>query len=96
MGFLRAETIMADRSPAEVPLLRVWTAFSARLAVAAASFVALLSLFHHVPVSTAALRGAVTFCALRFAARLALAALQRADASDRGASVAKGAEESRG
>ena len=87
---------MVDRSPDGVPLHHAWRAFAARLAVAAASFVALLSLFHHVPASTAALRGAVTFCALRLAARLALAALERAEASDRGARVEKGVEESRG
>jgi hypothetical protein len=87
---------MVDRSPDGVPLHHAWRAFAARLAVAAASFVALLSLFRHVPASTAALRGAVTFCALRLAARLAFAALERADALDRGAAAEAGTEESSG
>jgi hypothetical protein len=85
---------MVDRSPVEVPLHHAWRVFATRLAVAAASFVALLSLFHHVPASTAALRGAATFIALRIAARIALAALQRSEALDRGNGVQGGAEES--
>ncbi len=87
---------MADRKSVEVPLRHAWQAFSCRLAVAAASFVGLLSLLRHVPASTAALRGAVTYFVLRFAARLAGAALERAEALDRRADVRKSPGGSRG
>ncbi len=67
----------------EIPLRRTWRSFTGRLAVAGGSFVGLLSLFHHVPASTAAVRGAATYFALLVVARLGGAALGRSAALDR-------------
>lgn len=67
----------------EILLRRAWRSFSGRLAVAGGSFVGLLSLFHHVPASTAAARGAATTFAMLVIAKLGGAALQRSAALDR-------------
>ena len=67
---------MADKRPDEVALRQAWRPLSHRFAVATGSFVALVSLFHHVPVSTAALRGAGTYAAILLVARLGLWAME--------------------
>ncbi len=73
---------MADRSGGEVSLGDAWRFLSHRLAVAAGSLVALISLFHHVPVSTASMRGAAAFLAVLLLAKLGLFALERSIAFD--------------
>ena len=69
---------MVDRGSGEVPLVSAWRSLGRRVSVAGGSFVALLSLFHHVPVSTAALRGGGTWIALLLATRLGCFALEHA------------------
>ena len=76
---------MADRAPDEALLREAWRSVGHRFAVLGGSFVALLSLFHHVPVSTAALRGGSTWLAVLVVARLGLVALARAAELDRAA-----------
>ncbi len=49
--------VMVDKGPNEASLRGAWRSLGQRIAVAGGCFVALLSLFHHVPASTAALRG---------------------------------------
>jgi len=66
----------AYRASSALPLAR-------RAAVAAGCFVGLISLFHHVPVSIAALRGGATYLAVLIVGRLGLAALERSLAADR-------------
>ncbi len=66
---------MSDKSDGEIQLRHAWRSLSHRLAVAGGSFVALLSLFHHVPVSVAAMRGAAGYFALLIVSKLGLAAL---------------------
>jgi len=50
--------------------------------VVGGSFVALLALFHHTRISTAALRGGLTYLAVLLLARLGFAALQHARMMD--------------
>ena len=52
---------MVDKGPDGASLRGAWRSLGQRVAVAGGSFVALLSLFHHVPASTAALRGAAAW-----------------------------------
>ncbi len=59
------------------------------MAVAGGSFVALLSLFHHVPVTTAALRGGATWFVVLVAARIGSVALAKAAELDRAAVAAR-------
>lgn len=73
---------MTDRAWDETPLREVCRSLGHRIAVAGGSLVALLSLFHHVRVSTAALRGGSTYLALLLVARLGFAALVQARALD--------------
>lgn len=58
------------------PLLR-------RAAVAAGCFAGLISLFHHVPVSIAALRGGAALLGVLLVGKVGLAALERSLAADR-------------
>ena len=51
------DDVRVDKAADEVSLRAAWRSLGQRIAVAGGSFVALLSLFHHVPASTAALRG---------------------------------------
>ena len=74
----------------EVPLRTAWRSFHGRLAVAGGSLVGLVSLVHHVPVSTACARGAVCFVALLVVGRVGGAALARAHALDRSAVAGRG------
>lgn len=73
---------MVDRSSGEVPLVSAWRSLGRRVSVAGGSFVALVSLFHHVPASTAALRGGGTWIALLLATRLGCFALGHAHRQD--------------
>ncbi len=84
---------MVDRAPGEALLRAAWRSLSHRLSVAAGSFVALLSLFHHVPIPTASMRGAATYFAVLLASRLGLFALQRAVELDRTKGGLRDAEE---
>jgi len=67
-----------DKAAGEAFLASAWGSLGHRVAVTGGSFVALLSLFHHVPPSTAALRGAGTWFALLVVARLGGFALRHA------------------
>lgn len=58
------------------PLLR-------RAAVAAGCFAGLISLFHHVPVSIAALRGGAALLGVLLVGKVGVAALERSLAADR-------------
>jgi len=84
---------MSDRADGADPVLRdAWRSATARLAVSAGSLTALVSLFHHVPVSVASLRGAVAYLAVRVVAHAGFLALRLAVAAERRASA--GDEES--
>ena len=54
-----------------------------RAAVASGCLAGLISLFHHVPVSIAALRGGAAFLGVLLVGRVGLAALERSLAADR-------------
>ncbi len=69
---------MVDRATGEAALRNAWRSFAHRLAVVGGCFVALLSLFHHVPASTAALRGGVAWLAVQALARVGAVALRMA------------------
>ena len=84
---------MVDRARGEALLREAWRSLSHRLAVAAGSFVALLSLFHHVPIPTASMRGGATYLAVLLASRLGLLALLRAMELDRTQAALGDAEE---
>ena len=84
---------MADRGSEEVSIQRALRPLQGRAAVAAGSFVALLSLFHHVPVSVASLRGAAAFFVVLFVLKAGLFALEKSLAADRGTRGAEGAGE---
>lgn len=70
------------RQPDELALRQAWIPLSHRLAVAAGSLAALLSLFRHVPLVSASLRGGAAYVAVLVAARLGLLAMQKAVALD--------------
>ena len=72
---------MTDRALDAGHLRSLWRSFAHRIAVAGGSLVALISLLHHVPLSTACLRGGAAFVAVRLVARAGLFALERALAS---------------
>lgn len=72
-----------------------WRPLSHRIAVVGGSFVALLSLFHHVPVMTACLRGGTAYVAVLVVSRLGLAAMQRAFELDRRKERTEGQDASR-
>ena len=74
---------MTDKRIDGVALRHAWRPLSHRFAVATGSFVSLVSLFHHVPVSTASLRGAGAFVATLFVARLGLLAMEKTVELDR-------------
>lgn len=69
---------MTDRAVDPEHLRSTWRSLGCRVAVAGGCLVALVSLFHHVPVSTASLRGGVAFVALRLIARWGLFAVEQA------------------
>ena len=73
---------MVDRSTAELRLTSAWRSLGTRVAVAGGSGMALLSLFHHVPPSTAALRGGATWLALLLVTRAGAFALRSAHRMD--------------
>jgi len=60
------------------PLSAAWRALAHRSAVAGGCAAAIVSLWHHVPVSTAALRGGAAWLAVLVTARLGWLALARA------------------
>jgi hypothetical protein len=68
---------MLDKGSGESPLQSSWRAITRRLAVAAGSFAALLSLLHHVPVSIASLRGGAAWLVVLALSRVGWFALER-------------------
>jgi len=73
---------VTDRAHDEIPLRDLCTSLGHRIAVAGGCLVALLSLLNHVRVSTAAVRGGLTFLAVLLVARWGFAALCQAHALD--------------
>lgn len=73
---------MIDRGSGGFPLESAWRAISHRLAVIGGSLAGLMSLLHHAPIPTAALRGLATYVAVLCVSRLGLAALERATVLD--------------
>ena len=69
---------MTDTPIETVQLREAWQSLGHRLAVAGGCLIGLISLFHHVPVSTASLRGAALYIAIRLIAKVGLFALERA------------------
>ncbi len=76
---------MSDRGSEEVSLRLAWRPFERRVAVAAGCLVALISLFHHVPVSVASLRGGLAFASVLAVMKLGLFALEKSLAADKAA-----------
>lgn len=76
---------MSDKGYGGPDLRPTWRSLAHRVAVAGGSLVALISLFHHVPVSVAALRGAIAYVAVLAVSRLGWVALERALSIDRSA-----------
>ena len=64
-----------------------WRSMGHRAAVAAGALAALISLFHHVPVSIASLRGAGAYIAVLLVAKYGLVAFERARALEQRALV---------
>lgn len=73
---------MSDRSSGSISFRQAWRPLERRAAVAAGSFVALVSLVHHVPVSVASLRGAGAFAAVFVVMKVGCLALESSLASD--------------
>ena len=73
---------MSDKGAGEASLREAVRLIGHRVAVSAGSFVALLALFHHVPVTTAVLRGGATYFACLLVARYGGLALAKAAAID--------------
>ncbi len=69
---------MTDRAVKTVQLRAAWHSLGHCLAVAGGSLIGLISLFHHVPVSTASLRGGALYLAIRLISKAGLAALELA------------------
>ena len=67
-----------DNSYEAVRLDPVWRDIGARIGAGAGASIALLSLFHDVPVSVAALRGTATLLSIWIVWRVGLTALERA------------------
>ncbi|MCZ6597403.1 MAG: hypothetical protein O7B99_07190 [Planctomycetota bacterium] len=67
-----------------------WRALGRRTAVFAGCLVALISLFHHVPVSVASVRGGVAYFAVLLVAKLGGFALEKALAADAASSEGEG------
>lgn len=67
---------MSDRAHDDLSLAAAGRSLGRRLAVAGGSLAAIVSLFHHVPASTAALRGAATYAVVLLVAKLGLGALR--------------------
>jgi len=76
---------MSDRGSGELQLRPAWQALTKRLAVAAGSLAALISLLHHAPASIASLRGGVAWIVVLTVSRAGLFALERSIAFDRAA-----------
>ena len=76
---------MSDSSAGGIQLMESWRSLGHRVAVAAGCLVGLLALLHHVPVSTASLRGGATWFGVLVLFRLGGIALERALAFDRAA-----------
>jgi len=85
---------MTDTGSGAFSLHPAWHALATRLAVAAATLVAIVSLTQHTPIWVASLRGALTFVAARLVARWGLAALTVALRADRERESEENAEES--
>ena len=73
---------MSDRGFEEASLRLAWRPFGRRVAVAAGSLVALISLFYHVPVSVASLRGGLAFASVLVVMKLGLFALEKSLSAD--------------
>jgi len=73
---------MVDRAGIETSLSTAWRSLGTRAAVTGGSLAALISLFHHVPVSTAALRGGAAWIALLVGTRIGALALGYAERFD--------------
>ncbi len=69
---------MTDTAVDTERLRSAWRSLGHRVAVAGGCLVALVSLFHHVPLSTASLRGGAAYLAARLIARWGLLALEQA------------------
>ena len=82
---------MSDRGSGEVSLRLAWRPFGRRLAVASGCLAALISLFNHVPVSVASLRGGLAFASVLVVMKLGLFALEKSLAAD--ATAGDGEEE---
>jgi len=74
---------MTDTSPGGFFLHQAWHALATRLAVAAGTLAAIISLMQHTPVWVASLRGAIAFFIVRTVARWGLTALGVALQADR-------------
>ena len=85
---------MTDTSPGGFFLHQAWHALATRLAVAAGTLAALISLMQHTPVWVASLRGAIAFFIVRMVARWGLTALTVALKADRQHSDAGESDES--
>ena len=72
---------MSDKGSEEVSL-HARRVLVRRIPVAAGSFVALISLVYHVPVSVAALRGAAAYLAVLLVLKLGFFALEKSLAAD--------------
>ena len=83
---------MSDRGFGAVSVEESWRALGRRTAVAAGCFVALVSLFHHVPVSVASVRGGAAYFAVLLVAKLGWLALEKALSADAASSEEKGEE----
>ena len=73
---------MTDNGNDKFSLQVTWRALGHRMAVIGGCFVGLISLFNHVPVSTAVLRGAAAWFGVQVLAWLAAVALDLAHRFD--------------
>ena len=76
---------MTDNAHGEFSLQATWRAMGHRIAVIGGCFVGLISLFNHVPASTAAIRGAAAWLGvlvLAWLSGLALGLAHRFDLAD--------------
>lgn len=73
---------MVDKPGIDTPLSTAWRSLGSRLAVSGGCLAALISLLHHVPVSTAAVRAGLTWLALLAVTRVGAAALRFAERFD--------------
>ena len=86
---------MVDKAPDASALSAAWRSLGQRIAVAGGCFVALLSLFHHVPTSTAALRGGIAWIGVLALTRFSGFVLKQALRFDAMSAEEKPSEEQR-